>query len=54
MVRILRFPRKKSSARCEVKGPIRCHRCQRLCRDAVDYLSHKCVPKKVKPVTQVL
>ena len=51
MVRILRFPRKKSSARCEVKGPIRCHKCQALCRDAVEYLGHKCEPKKVKPVS---
>ncbi len=26
----------------KVKGPIRCHKCQLLCRDAEHYLSHKC------------
>jgi hypothetical protein len=26
----------------KVKGPIRCHKCQLVCRDAEHYLSHKC------------
>ena len=25
-----------------VKGPIRCHKCQLLCRDGEQYLSHSC------------
>ncbi len=25
-----------------VKGPIRCHKCQMLCKDAEQYLSHVC------------
>jgi hypothetical protein len=25
-----------------VKGPIRCHKCQLLCRDAEHYLNHGC------------
>ena len=29
----------------KVKGPIRCHKCQLMCRDAEHYLSHKCEPK---------
>ncbi len=29
-----------------VKGPIRCHKCQMLCRDADEYLSHTCNPKQ--------
>jgi len=32
-------PKKMAS---EVKGPIRCLKCQLLCRDAAAYLSHKC------------
>jgi len=28
----------------QVKGPIRCHKCQMACRDAALYLSHKCEP----------
>ncbi len=28
-----------------VKGPIRCHKCQLVCRDAAHYLSHKCESK---------
>jgi hypothetical protein len=26
----------------KVKGPIRCHKCQVICRDAKHYLSHQC------------
>jgi Zn finger protein HypA/HybF involved in hydrogenase expression len=26
----------------KVKGPIRCHKCQLMCRDAKHYLGHKC------------
>lgn len=26
----------------KVKGPILCHKCQLKCRDAAEYLSHKC------------
>ena len=29
----------------KVKGPIRCHKCQLMCRDAEHYLSHKCERK---------
>jgi hypothetical protein len=29
----------------KVKGPIRCHKCQLMCRDAAHYLDHKCEPK---------
>jgi hypothetical protein len=29
-----------------VKGPIRCHKCQMLCRDAEEYLNHSCNPKQ--------
>jgi hypothetical protein len=32
----------------KVEGPIRCHKCQLMCRDAEHYLSHignKCGPK---------
>jgi hypothetical protein len=28
-----------------VKGPIRCHKCQMLCQDAEQYLSHACAPR---------
>jgi Pyruvate/2-oxoacid:ferredoxin oxidoreductase delta subunit len=28
----------------KVKGPIRCHKCQLMCRDSGHYLSHKCEP----------
>lgn len=27
-----------------VKGPMRCHKCQLKCRDAVQYLKHICKP----------
>lgn len=33
-----RAPRPKP----EVKGPIRCHKCQMLCRDAEEYRTHHC------------
>jgi len=36
---------KQQRGRSEVKGPIRCHKCQLLCRDAEHYLSHKCEPR---------
>ncbi len=26
----------------KVKGPVRCHKCQLLCRDAEHYLNHTC------------
>jgi hypothetical protein len=26
----------------KVEGPIRCHKCRLMCRDAEHYLSHKC------------
>jgi hypothetical protein len=29
----------------KVIGPIRCHTCQLMCRDADHYLSHECKPK---------
>ena len=35
----LRHPGKTPS---KVKGPIRCHKCQLMCRDAEHYLSHAC------------
>ena len=35
-----------------VKGPIRCHKCQLVCRDAEQYLSHACEPREV-PVVSV-
>src|SRR5438105_15863172 len=46
MVRIVRFPSRKNPVP-EVKGPIRCHKCQMMCRDAAEYLSHKCEPKRM-------
>jgi hypothetical protein len=33
----------------QVKGPIRCHKCQLVCRDGAEYLSHKCVPRPNEP-----
>jgi hypothetical protein len=36
------LPLKPRRPRPEVKGPIRCHKCQRKCRDATEYLEHKC------------
>ena len=30
------------TATAKVVGPIRCHRCSAMCRDAATYLSHKC------------
>ncbi len=35
-----------------VKGPIRCHKCQLMCRDAEEYLGHACKPREV-PVVNV-
>jgi hypothetical protein len=29
----------------KVKGPLRCHKCRMMCRDAEHYLSHACKPK---------
>lgn len=26
----------------KVEGPVRCHKCQLMCRDAEHYLSHEC------------
>src|SRR5438270_12715174 len=40
-----RITRKRSSPPPQVKGPIRCHKCQLKCRDAPHYLSHRCEPK---------
>ena len=31
-----------NTAAAKVVGPIRCHRCSTMCRDANQYLSHKC------------
>jgi hypothetical protein len=31
-----------NTAAAKVVGPIRCHRCSTMCRDAVHYLAHKC------------
>lgn len=36
---------KETTAVSKVKGPIRCHTCRLLCRDAEHYLSHKCESK---------
>lgn len=33
----------------QVKGPIRCHKCQLVCRDGAEYLSHKCEPRPDVP-----
>jgi hypothetical protein len=38
-------PAKPRVVRSEVKGPIRCHKCQLNCHDASEYLGHKCEPK---------
>jgi hypothetical protein len=35
-------PNRKSKRTAEVKGPIRCHKCQLKCQDAKQYLSHTC------------
>jgi hypothetical protein len=32
-----------------VKGPIRCHKCQMLCRDSEEYLSHSCDHRAEQP-----
>jgi hypothetical protein len=34
--------RKDTHSDAKIKGPIRCHTCRILCRDAEHYLSHKC------------
>jgi hypothetical protein len=39
-----RLTRKATAVRPEVKGPIRCHKCQLKCRDAAEYLNHECEP----------
>ncbi len=36
---------KRADETSKVKGPIRCHKCQLMCRDAEHYLSHECKPK---------
>jgi hypothetical protein len=41
IVRKTRTPVVKKIA-SEVKGPIRCHKCQQLCCDATEYRSHSC------------
>ena len=46
------LPLKTSAVRAErpksvVKGPIRCHKCQLLCRDAEQYLSHACKGREI-------
>jgi hypothetical protein len=33
------------NAKSNVKGPIRCHKCQMLCVDADTYLAHTCIPR---------
>jgi hypothetical protein len=38
---------KKASAAPKVEGPIRCHRCRLMCRDAEHYLAHQCEPKVI-------
>jgi len=32
----------------EVKGPIRCHKCQLKCRDSAEYLNHVCEPRATR------
>jgi hypothetical protein len=34
-----------------VKGPIRCHKCQLMCRDAEQYLNHACQPRETPVVS---
>jgi hypothetical protein len=36
------FKWKNSTPASKVEGPIRCHTCRVVCRDAEHYLSHKC------------
>jgi hypothetical protein len=36
-----------SKAVSKVKGPIRCHKCQLMCRDAEHYLGHTCNPRPI-------
>ncbi len=36
---------KEANSAPKVKGPIRCHTCRSMCRDAEHYLNHKCEPK---------
>jgi len=38
---------KKVGAAPKVEGPIRCHRCRLMCRDAEHYLQHQCEPKVI-------
>jgi len=33
---------KNTASAPKVKGPIRCHSCRLMCRDAEHYLSHQC------------
>ncbi len=33
------------NSKSNVKGPIRCHKCQMLCVDAGTYLAHTCIPR---------
>ena len=40
-----RSPLKPRRLRPVVKGPILCHKCQRKCHDATEYLAHKCEPR---------
>lgn len=35
---------KDANPASKVKGPIRCHKCQLMCRDGAHYLSHTCKP----------
>jgi hypothetical protein len=37
-----------------VKGPIRCHKCQMLCCDAEEYLSHNCDRQAKQPESGIL
>lgn len=36
-----------------VKGPIRCHKCRMLCRDADEYLNHHCDRQAKQPESGV-
>jgi|GEM_PF-1341132 len=36
---------KDAKSAAKVKGPLRCHTCRLMCRDAEHYLSHKCEPQ---------
>ena len=42
----------KATKTSKVKGTVRCHKCQLMCRDAEHYLSHGCAERLTLPFEQ--